>query len=81
MIKDGLREMILMDSGTKINLFVNPNMITNICKADIPMSFLTNAVSNMVDEVGEISGLGQTKFHPEMISNVLSLNEMIKFSE
>ena len=25
-----LREMIMMDSGTTINLFVNPNMIKNI---------------------------------------------------
>ena len=32
--KDGsdLREMIMMDSGTKINMFGNPNMITQIQK-------------------------------------------------
>ena len=38
-----LREMIIMDSGTKINLFGNPNMITNRQKVEIHMNFLTNA--------------------------------------
>ena len=76
MIKYGsyLRESIMMDSGTTTNLFGNPNMITNRQKADIPMNLLTNAGSKIVDEVGEIPGAGQTKFHPEMITNVLSLN-------
>ena len=73
-----LREMIIMDSGTKINLFGNPNMITNRRKVEIHMNFLTNAGFKKVDEVGEISGAGQTKFHLEMIANVMSLNEMTK---
>ena len=37
-----LRETIMMDSDTAINLFGNPNRITNIKKADMPMDFLTN---------------------------------------
>ena len=64
----------MMDSGTTINLFEDRNMITNRLKADIPMNFLTNSGSKIVGEVGEIPGAGQNRFHPEMISNVLSLN-------
>ena len=67
-----------MDSGTIIDLFGNPNMITNKQKAEIPMNFLTNAGSKILDEVEEIPGSGQIKFHPEMIKNVLSLNKMTK---
>ena len=37
-----LIEIIIRDSGTTINLFVNPNMITNRQKAEMPMNFLTN---------------------------------------
>ena len=54
----------MMDSDITINLFGNPNMITNRQKSDIKLNFLTNAGSNIVDEVGEIPGAGQTKFHP-----------------
>ena len=68
----------MMDSGTIINPFENPNMITNIYKADIPRNVLTNSGSKIVDEVGEITGEGQTKTHPEMIANVLSLIEITK---
>ena len=38
------------------------------------MNFLTNAGSKIVYEVVEIYGSGQTKFHPEMTANVLSMN-------
>ena len=50
--KDGsyLIEMIMMDSGTTVNLFGNPNMITNRQKSEMRMNFLTNAWSKMVDE-------------------------------
>ena len=73
-----LREMIMMDSGTTINIFTNPNIFTNRQKVEITMNFLTNSVSKIVDEVGEITGEGQTKTHPEMIANVLSLIEITK---
>ena len=42
----------MMDSGTTINLFGNPNTITNRQKADIPMNFLTNSGSKIVDKLG-----------------------------
>ena len=47
-----LREMIMMDSGTTINLFGNPKIIINRQKTEIPTNFLTNARSKIVDKVG-----------------------------
>ena len=44
-----LRETIIMDSVTTINLFGNPSMITNIQKLEIPMNFLTHAGSKIVN--------------------------------
>ena len=67
-----------MDSGTTINMFGKTNMITNRQKSEILMNFLTNAVSKIVDKLGEIPGLRQKKFYPEMIENVLSLNYTTK---
>ena len=53
-------------------------MITNGQKVNISMSFLINAGSKKVHVVGEVPGAGQTKFHPEIIDNVISFNEMTK---
>ena len=50
-----------MNSGTTINLFGNPIMITKRQKYNISMYFLTNAGSKLVDEVGEIHVAGQKK--------------------
>ena len=49
-----LIEMIMMDSGTTINIYGNPKIITSRQKADIPMNLLTNTGSKIVDEVGKI---------------------------
>ena len=49
----------MMDSGTTINMFGKTNMITNRQKSEILMNFLTNAVSKIVDKLGEIPGLRQ----------------------
>ena len=67
-----------MENGTTINLFGNPNMITNRQKVEIPMNFLTTAGSKVVYKVGEITGAGQTKLYSEIIANNMSLNEMTK---
>ena len=67
-----------MDSGTTINLFGNPNMITNRQRTEMPMNFMTNACLKIVYEVGEITGSVHTNFHPEMIKIILILNEMTK---
>ena len=50
----------MMDSGTTINQFENPNMIVNRKKDQISMNFLTNVGSKIVDEEGEILGAGKT---------------------
>ena len=45
--KDGsyLRDMIIMDSVTTINLFGNPSVVTNRQKAEMRMNFLINSGS------------------------------------
>ena len=62
-----LREILTMDSVTTIKLFGNPNMITNILKAEIHKNLLTSAGSKMVDGAVEIPSAGQTKLHAEII--------------
>ena len=65
-------------STTTTNLFGNPNTITNRKKLDISVNVLTNVGSRMVDEGGEIPISGPKNSHPEMIANVLILNETTK---
>ena len=42
------------------------------------MNFMTNVGLKMVDKEGEIPESGHTKFHREMIKNILSLNDPTK---
>ena len=51
--------MITMDIGTTINLFGSTNMTANRLKSDMPINFMTNLGSKIVDKVGSITGAGQ----------------------
>ena len=53
-----LSEIMMMDSGTTINLFRNPKIITNRKKSEIPIKFLINVGSKIVDKVVYITGSG-----------------------
>ena len=56
-------------------------MITDRQKAEIPVNFLTNSGFKIVDKIGYISESIQTTFHTDMISKVMSLNEITKNTE
>ena len=73
-----LIEMIMMDSGNKTNLFENPKVIRDRPKTEIPVNFLTKSGQKIV---GDISVSIQTIFYTDMISNVMSLNEITKDTE
>ena len=51
--------MIMMQSGTTINIFGNPNIIAKRQNLEMPMNLLTNAGSKTVEEVKEITGSGK----------------------
>ena len=70
--------MVMIDSRTKTNLFGNPNMITNRKKLETPVNLQTNRGSKILDDIREIPVTEQKIFHTEIISNILSLNEMKK---
>ena len=61
-------------SVTSINLFGIPNMIINRQKSGDSHKFSYQCRVKIVDEVGEIPGVGKTRFNPEMTAIVLSLN-------
>ena len=47
--RSDLIEMIIMDSGTTINLIGNKSMIINRKKSETPMNFMTNLGSKIVN--------------------------------
>ena len=79
--KDGsdLREMIMLDSGWHYNqpVWKSKHDHKHMKNLDV-LEVSDQCKVKIVDELGKIPGAGQTKFHPEIISNVLGLNEMTK---
>jgi hypothetical protein len=64
----------LLDSQSTIDVFQNMNLLSNICKADGQIDIHCNAGVTSTNMVGDLDGYGTVWYHPEGISNILSLS-------
>ena len=68
-----MEETLLLDSGSGIDLFCNPNWLSDIRSRTIPALIGTNAGSLSVDEEGEWNTYGSVPFSADAVTNILSL--------
>jgi hypothetical protein len=64
---------ILLDNKSTIDKFTNNNLLKNIRKVNTPMKIHSTAGVTMTDLVGDFPGYGTVWYHPDGISNILSL--------
>ena len=71
--QDNMKEWILLDSESSVDLFCNSRYVKNIRKAHTVLHLNTNAGSMAVNQMATLDGYGDVWFHPRAITNVLSL--------
>ena len=69
---------VILDSGSTISLFKSRDLLTDIRKAPVKIELDTNAGSRLVDQVGEVSGVGTVYFNNNGIANIFALKDLIK---
>ena len=68
--------MILLDSGSTIDLIKDKRLLKNIQKATKLCKIKTNGGLLSTDMVGTLDGFGQVWYHPAAVTNILSLSSI-----
>lgn len=67
------RTWILLDNGSTVDVFVNPNLLQNIHTTDKTMVIRCNAGITKTNQQGYLRGYGNVWYNPDGIANILSL--------
>jgi hypothetical protein len=76
---ENLREWILLDNQSTVNVFCNPNLVKNVRTAEKPLKLKCNAGTVSINKVADLPGYPESVwFHEKGIANVLSLARVAK---
>ena len=69
--------MILLDTGSTLTTFMNPELITNVRRSKYPMGMKTNAGSKRLMLKGDINDFGSVWYDPTSAVNIFGFAELI----
>ena len=67
---------VLLDNQSTVNIFWNDMFLVNIRKSSKPLLLYTNAGNTIINEIGELPGVGTVWLHREGIANILSFHQV-----
>ena len=73
-----MNNWIILDSGSTVNQFSNPNIVQNIKEVDEEINPSTNAGVKINNQKAEVPQNLEVYYDKEEITNILPLKDMIK---
>jgi hypothetical protein len=67
------KDWILLDNQSTVDVFDNKALLNNIRQSDTHMDIHCNAGVTSTDLIGNLPGYGEVWYHPNGITNILSL--------
>ena len=75
---DEMKDWILLDSGSTVNLFSTPKLVDKIKTVDEVMELATNAGTRINTQKADVPDFGEVWYDNKAITNIFALKEMIK---
>ena len=77
--EDGLmKNSIILENGSTVDLFSNPELVHNIHNSEHVMELHTNAGTKLNDKKATVPGYGKVWYDEKAIANIFGLGNMIK---
>ena len=73
---DDLKDTMVLDSGSSIDLMCNPNFLQDITVTTDPCTLQTNGGQVQVVEEGLLPGYGRVPYHSDAMTNLMSLAKL-----
>ena len=71
----------MLDNQSACNVIINIALLANIRKCEWTLRLQTQAGECVIDEVGDLKGVGTAWFYPNGVANTLSQFRMIAYSK
>ena len=72
-----LRENIILDNGSTLSIFSNPELVEGIRYSKEPLEMSTNAGKKLITKEANVPGFGTVKFDEEAIANIMGFADLV----
>ena len=72
------KRSILLDNGSTLSLFGNPDMVENIRESNVTLELATNAGTIKSNQIADVPGFGTVWYDKNAIANIFGLSELKK---
>jgi len=77
---EDMKDHILLDNGSTLSLFTNPDLVVNIRKADDRLQLATNTGVKINDEKADVPNFGEVWYDKDAIANIFGFADMLSKS-